>query len=59
MYFFLIPQLGWGDLSAYGHPTSSTPNIQRMADEGLLFTQFYTSSPVCSPSRYHYQASVS
>ena len=47
----MIPQLGWGDLSAYGHPTSSTPNIQRMADEGLLFTQFYTSSPVCSPSR--------
>ena len=30
-----------------------------MADEGLLFTQFYTSSPVCSPSRYQWQASVS
>ncbi len=35
----------------YGHPTSSTPNLDKMASEGLLFTQFYSSSPVCSPSR--------
>ncbi|XP_064404043.1 arylsulfatase A-like [Halichondria panicea] len=43
--------VGFGDLSVYGHPTSSTPNLDKMASEGLLFTQFYSSSPVCSPSR--------
>ena len=45
-------QLGFGDLSVYGHPTSHTPNLDQMASEGLVFTQFYTASPVCSPSRY-------
>ena len=44
-------QLGYGDLSVYGHPTSHTPNLDQMASEGLVFTQFYTASPVCSPSR--------
>ena len=44
-------QVGYGDLSVYGHPTSSTPNLDKMASEGLLFTQFYSASPVCSPSR--------
>ncbi|XP_054749201.2 arylsulfatase A-like [Lytechinus pictus] len=43
--------LGFGDLQAYGHPTSSTPNLNRLAAEGLRFTQFYSSAPVCSPSR--------
>ena len=35
----------------YGHPTSTSPNLDKMASEGLLFTQFYSASPVCSPSR--------
>ena len=43
--------LGYGDLSVYGHPTSKTPNLDRLAKEGLLFTQFYSANPVCSPSR--------
>ncbi|XP_064403945.1 arylsulfatase A-like [Halichondria panicea] len=43
--------LGYGDLSVYGHPTSSTPNLDKMASQGLLFTQFYSASPLCSPSR--------
>ena len=43
--------MGWGDLGVYGHPTSTSPNIDQMASEGLLFQQFYTASPVCSPSR--------
>ena len=45
-------QLGYGDLGVYGHPTSHTPNLDQMASEGLVFTQFYTASPVCSPSRF-------
>lgn len=36
----------------YGHPTSTTPNLDKMASEGLLMTSFYSSSSVCSPSRY-------
>ncbi|KAJ6651556.1 hypothetical protein lerEdw1_020891 [Lerista edwardsae] len=43
--------LGFGDLASYGHPTSATPNLDKMAAGGLLFTDFYSSSPVCSPSR--------
>jgi arylsulfatase A len=43
--------LGYGDLGCYGHPMSRTPAIDRMAAQGLRFTQFYSGSPVCSPSR--------
>ncbi|XP_063165564.1 arylsulfatase A [Candoia aspera] len=43
--------LGYGDLASYGHPSSATPNLDKMAAEGLRFTDFYSSSPVCSPSR--------
>ena len=35
-------QLGYGDLTPYGHPTSNTPHIQLLAEQGLVFTQFYT-----------------
>lgn len=42
---------GYGDLGCYGHPTIRTPHIDRMAAEGLRFTDFYSSSPVCTPSR--------
>ena len=43
--------LGYGDLSCYGHPTIQTPNLDRMATEGVKFTQFYAAAPVCTPSR--------
>lgn len=43
--------LGYGDLGCFGHPSSLTPNLNRLAAEGLRFTDFYVTSPVCSPSR--------
>jgi arylsulfatase A-like enzyme len=49
--FLLADDLGWGDLGCYGHPDVRTPNIDALAWEGTRFTQFYVSSPVCSPTR--------
>lgn len=43
--------LGYGDLSCYGHPTIMTPNLDKMAEEGMRFTQFYVGAAVSSPSR--------
>lgn len=49
---FLADDMGWGDLPGLGgHPTISTPNLARLAQEGLFFTQWYSSAPVCTPSR--------
>lgn len=43
--------LGYGDLSCYGHPTIRTPHLDRMAQEGMRFTQFYVAANLCTPSR--------
>jgi len=43
--------MGYGDLQCYGHPLNRTPNLDRMASEGLKLTSFYVAAPVCSPSR--------
>ncbi len=43
--------LGYGDLACYGSPVNKTPALDRMAKEGIRFTDFYMASPVCSPSR--------
>ncbi len=43
--------LGWGDLSCYGHPTIATPHLDKMASEGMRMTQFYVAASVCTPSR--------
>jgi arylsulfatase A-like enzyme len=49
--FILADDLGWGDLSCYGHERLRTPNLDRLAQQGTLFTQFYVNGSVCSPSR--------
>ena len=43
--------MGYGDWSRGGHPTIKTPNMNKMADEGIQLTQFYSGNPLCSPSR--------
>src|SRR5215207_7513541 len=43
--------LGYGDLACYGHPSHRTPNLDRMAAEGMRFTDFYSAAEVCTPSR--------
>ncbi len=43
--------LGYGDLGCYGSAAIDTPNLDRMADEGVRLTQFYSSAPLCSPAR--------
>lgn len=47
----LADDLGWGDLGCYGHGRLKTPNLDRLARQGTLFTQFYVNASVCSPSR--------
>lgn len=49
--FILTDDWGWGDLGCYGHQQIKTPNLDRMAGQGLRFSQFYVCSGVCSPSR--------
>ncbi|NQU21792.1 MAG: sulfatase-like hydrolase/transferase, partial [Candidatus Nealsonbacteria bacterium] len=49
--FIFADDWGWGDLGCYGHPVLRTPNLDRLARQGTLFTQFYVASGVCSPSR--------
>ena len=48
---FLADDLGYGDLGCYGHPVVKTPNLDRFATQGVRFTQCYSASAVCSPSR--------
>ncbi|HZJ58302.1 MAG TPA: sulfatase-like hydrolase/transferase [Clostridia bacterium] len=50
--FILMDDLGWGDLSCFGSKAIHTPNLDRMAEEGLIMENCYSSSPVCSPSRF-------
>ena len=47
----LADDLGYGDLACYGNPEARTPNLDRLAGEGVRFTDGYASLPVCSPSR--------
>lgn len=47
----LLDDLGWRDFACYGHPVHETPNVDRLAAEGVRFTDAYAACPVCSPTR--------
>src|SRR4249920_3969948 len=49
--FILADDLGWGELGCYGQKMIRTPNIDRLAADGLRFTQAYSGNAVCAPSR--------
>ncbi|MDZ4286760.1 MAG: arylsulfatase [Prosthecobacter sp.] len=49
--YILADDLGYGDLGCYGQKTLTTPNLDRMAAEGMRFTHHYSGSTVCAPSR--------
>ena len=49
--YILADDLGYGDLGAYGQTKIETPNIDALANEGMLFTQHYSGAPVCAPAR--------
>jgi arylsulfatase A-like enzyme len=49
--FILADDLGWGEVGCYGQKKIPTPNLDRLAAEGVRFTQHYSGAPVCAPSR--------
>ena len=49
--FIMADDLGYGDLACYGHPRNKTPNIDKLAKEGLRFTDYHANGPMCSPTR--------
>jgi len=49
--FILADDLGWGELGCYGQTKLQTPNLDRLASQGIRFTQHYSGAPVCAPSR--------
>ena len=52
--FLLTDDMGYADVGCYGGNFVPTPNIDKLAQEGTKFTQFYVAAPVCSPSRVGY-----
>lgn len=48
---FFVDDMGYGDVGFTGHPNINTPNIDKLASEGMILTTWYTGQPVCSPSR--------
>ncbi len=49
--FLLADDLGWGELGCYGQTKIRTPHMDRLASQGMRFTQAYSGAPVCAPSR--------
>ncbi|NNG09556.1 MAG: sulfatase-like hydrolase/transferase, partial [Arenibacter sp.] len=48
--YILTDDLGYAEVGVYGQEKIETPNIDALAKEGMLFTQHYTSAPVCAPA---------
>lgn len=51
LIWIMADDLGYGELGCYGQKTIATPQLDRMAEEGIRFTQFYAGATVCAPSR--------
>lgn len=51
LIWVMADDLGYGELGCYGQKVTRTPNLDRMASEGLRFTHFYAGATVCAPSR--------
>lgn len=49
--FVLADDLGWGELGCYGNSYNETPNLDKLARQGMRFTNAYSAAPVCSPTR--------
>jgi arylsulfatase A-like enzyme len=49
--FIMADDLGYGEVGSYGQTKIQTPNLDRLAAQGMRFTQFYSGNPVCAPSR--------
>jgi arylsulfatase A-like enzyme len=49
--FILADDLGFGDLSCFGRPDYETPNLDRLAQQGIRFSNAYSASPICTPTR--------
>ena len=54
LVFVLIDDLRWNALGSTGHPFAQTPNIDRLAKEGVKFQNAFVTTPLCSPSRGSY-----
>ncbi len=50
--YIMADDLGWAELGSYGQEKIKTPHLDKLAKEGMRFTQHYTSAPVCGPARY-------
>ena len=46
-----IDDMGYGDIGPFGNKVNQTPNLDRMAEEGMVLTQFYVANTACTPSR--------
>jgi choline-sulfatase len=51
--FIMVDQMTAKALPFYGHPVVKTPNLSKLAEEGVVFENAYCNSPLCAPSRFH------
>ena len=58
LLFILADDLGWRDTSLYGSTFYETPNVERLAQRGMMFTQAYAANPLCSPTRASIQTGL-